>query len=58
MLDVVLGIVGAVLAGGFFRAIGIAGVGGLTIGSLAVAAIGAVMLLGILHMIKGAVIRA
>ena len=57
-LDIVLGVVGAVLAGGFFKAIGVAGVTGLNLWSILVAVIGAVVVLGIFHAIKGSVIRA
>jgi uncharacterized membrane protein YeaQ/YmgE (transglycosylase-associated protein family) len=57
-VDIVLGIVGAVVGGWFFRAIGVAGVTGLNIWSILVAAVGAVIVLGIFHAIKGSAIRA
>jgi uncharacterized membrane protein YeaQ/YmgE (transglycosylase-associated protein family) len=58
LLDIVLGIVGAVMGGLLFRAVGIAGVTGLNLWSILVAVVGAVLLLGVFHTIKGSAIRA
>ncbi len=49
LLDIVLGIVGAVVGGFVFRAFGASGVTGLNIYSLIVAVIGAVVFLVIYH---------
>lgn len=51
-LDIVLGIVGAVVGGWVFHFFGAAGVTGLNIYSLVVAVIGAVLLLVIYHAIR------
>ena len=48
-LDIILGIVGAVVGGWLFRAFGASGVTGLNIYSLIVAVIGAVVFLLIYH---------
>ena len=53
LLDIVLGIVGAVVGGWLFNTFGMAGVTGLNIWSLIVAVIGAVLLLVIYHAIAG-----
>jgi uncharacterized membrane protein YeaQ/YmgE (transglycosylase-associated protein family) len=50
MLDVAVGILGAVVGGAVFELLGIAGVTGFDLWSLFVAFIGAVILLGILRM--------
>ena len=50
MLDVAVGILGAVIGGAMFDLLGIAGVAGFDLWSLFVAFIGAVMLLGVLRM--------
>ena len=52
-VDVLLGIVGAVVSGWFFRA-----VIGQSAWSILVATIGAVLVLGLFHAVKGAAIRA
>ena len=57
-LDIVLGIVGAVVGGGLFKAIGFAGVTGLNLWSILVAAAGAMFVLAVFHTIKGSVIKA
>jgi uncharacterized membrane protein YeaQ/YmgE (transglycosylase-associated protein family) len=49
ILDIVLGIVGAVIGGWLFNTFGIAGVTGLNLYSLLVAVVGAVMLLVVYH---------
>jgi uncharacterized membrane protein YeaQ/YmgE (transglycosylase-associated protein family) len=49
LMDIVLGIVGAVAGGFLFNAIGAAGVTGFNIWSLFVAVIGAVVVLAIYH---------
>ena len=49
ILDIILGIVGAVVGGFIFNAFGASGVNGLNIYSLIVAVIGAVLVLVIYH---------
>ena len=49
ILDIVLGVVGAVVGGWIFRAAGMSGVSGLNLYSLLVAVIGAVVFLLIYH---------
>jgi uncharacterized membrane protein YeaQ/YmgE (transglycosylase-associated protein family) len=56
-MDVVLGIVAAVAGGWLFRAFGWAGDAGLSIGSVLVAFIGALVLLMVWHGIRGALAR-
>ena len=51
-LDIVLGIVGAVVGGYLFNTFGAAGVSGLNLYSLLVAVIGSVLLLVVYHAIK------
>ena len=53
ILDIVLGIVGAVVGGWLFHAFGMPGVTGLNIYSLIVAVVGAIVLLLIYHAIRG-----
>ena len=53
LLDIVLGIVGAVVGGWVFNTFGMAGVTGFNIWSLIVAVIGAVLLLVVYHAITG-----
>ena len=53
ILDIVLGIVGAVVGGLIFNALGDAGVTGFNLWSLFVAVLGAVVLLGLYHLIAG-----
>ena len=57
-LDIVLGIVGAVVGGWFFKAVGVAGVTGLNAWSILIAVVGAVFVLASFHAIKGLTIRA
>jgi uncharacterized membrane protein YeaQ/YmgE (transglycosylase-associated protein family) len=54
VVDIILGIVGAVVGGFIFRFFGASGVTGLNIYSLIVAVIGAVVLLVIYHALKRA----
>ena len=53
VLDIILGIVGAVVGGWIFNAFGAAGVTGFNLWSLLVAIVGAVVLLWIYHAIAG-----
>ncbi|MBX3080144.1 MAG: GlsB/YeaQ/YmgE family stress response membrane protein [Anaerolineae bacterium] len=53
LLDIVVGIVGAMIGGFVFNALGIGGVTGFNIWSLFVSFIGAVILLAILRMVSG-----
>lgn len=52
ILDIVLGIVGALAGGWLFNALGASGVTGLNLYSLLVAVIGAVLLLVVYHTIR------
>jgi len=54
LLDIVLGIVGALVGGWLFSTFGAAGVTGLNIYSLIVAVVGAVLVLVIYHAIRRA----
>jgi uncharacterized membrane protein YeaQ/YmgE (transglycosylase-associated protein family) len=54
VLDIILGIVGAVAGGYIFNFFGASGVTGLNIYSLIVAVVGAVVLLAIYHAVKRA----
>lgn len=53
LLDIVLGIVGAVVGGFLFSVVGAGGVTGLNIYSLVVAVIGAIVVLVIYHAVAG-----
>ncbi|HSQ64389.1 MAG TPA: GlsB/YeaQ/YmgE family stress response membrane protein [Polyangiaceae bacterium] len=53
VLDIVLGVVGAVVGGFLFNLIGQVGVSGFNLWSLFVAVVGAVLLLGAYHLITG-----
>jgi len=53
ILDIVLGVVGAVVGGWLFSVFGMAGVSGLNIYSVVVAVIGAVVVLFAYHAITG-----
>ena len=57
-MDIVLGIIGAVVGGWIFRLLGSAGVTGLNVWSILVAIVGAVLVLGFFHAIKGSAIRS
>jgi uncharacterized membrane protein YeaQ/YmgE (transglycosylase-associated protein family) len=52
-LDIVLGVVGAVVGGFLFNTLGAAGVTGFNLWSMFVAVIGAVVVLGIYHAVAG-----
>jgi uncharacterized membrane protein YeaQ/YmgE (transglycosylase-associated protein family) len=52
-LDLVLGIVGAIVGGVIFSALGASGITGLNLYSMVVAVIGAVVVLVIYHMVSG-----
>ena len=54
-LDIVLGIVGAIVGGWLFQVFGMPGVTGLNIYSLVVAVIGAVVFLVVYHAIRRAI---
>jgi uncharacterized membrane protein YeaQ/YmgE (transglycosylase-associated protein family) len=53
LLDIVLGVVGAVVGGFLFNLLGATGVTGFNVWSLFVAVLGAVVLLGIYHAVAG-----
>jgi uncharacterized membrane protein YeaQ/YmgE (transglycosylase-associated protein family) len=53
LLDIILGIVGAVVGGWLFNRFGMAGVTGFNIYSLIVAVIGAILILVIYHVLIG-----
>ena len=52
-IDLVLGIVGAIVGGFIFSALGASGITGLNLYSMVVAVIGAVIVLVIYHMVAG-----
>ncbi len=52
LLDIILGIVGAVVGGWLFNTFGAAGVSGLNLYSIFVAVVGAVIVLVAYHMIR------
>jgi uncharacterized membrane protein YeaQ/YmgE (transglycosylase-associated protein family) len=58
LLDIVLGVVGAVVGGWLFQQLGSTGVTGFNIWSLLVAIVGSVVLLLIWHAIRGSASRA
>jgi len=53
LMDIVLGIVGAVVGGYLFSALGATGITGFNLWSMFVAVIGAVVLLWLYHLIAG-----
>ena len=53
LMDMILGVVGAIAGGWLFRTFGQHGVTGLNIWSILVSIIGAVVVLGFYHMITG-----
>jgi len=57
LLDIVLGIVGALVGGWLFHLVATAGVTGFNIRSLFVAVFGAVVLLGLWHALRGSSLR-
>jgi uncharacterized membrane protein YeaQ/YmgE (transglycosylase-associated protein family) len=58
LLDIVLGIVGAIVGGWLFNQFGSAGVTGFNLWSLMVAVVGAVLLLFAWHTVRGSKLRA
>jgi uncharacterized membrane protein YeaQ/YmgE (transglycosylase-associated protein family) len=58
VVDILLGVVGAVIGGWLFRALGSAGATGFNLWSLLVAVIGAVVLLFIGHAVRRTLLRA
>jgi len=54
ILDIILGVVGAVVAGWLFNQFGASGVSGLNLYSLAVAVVGAIVVLVVFHAIRRA----
>ena len=58
LLDVILGVFGAVSGGWIFRAMGTAGATGFNLWSLLVAVVGAVVLLLIGHAVRRSLVRA
>ena len=53
LLDILLGVVGAVVGGFLFNTLGATGVTGFNIWSMFVAVIGSVVVLGLYHMVAG-----
>ncbi len=53
LLDIVLGVVGAVVGGEIFNAAGMAGVSGINLWSILVSIVGAVIVIWIYHMVTG-----
>ena len=53
IMDIIVGIVGALIGGFIFNSLGLSGVTGFNLGSLLVAFIGAIVLLGILRLFSG-----
>ena len=53
VLDILLGIVGAIIGGWLFHSFGAAGVSGLNLYSLFVAVLGSVVLLVVYHALRG-----
>jgi uncharacterized membrane protein YeaQ/YmgE (transglycosylase-associated protein family) len=53
LTDIVVGIIGGFVGGFIFNALGIAGTTGFNLWSLLVAFIGAVALLGVIHLVNG-----
>lgn len=58
LLDIVLGVIGAVVGGWLFHVFGAAGVTGLNLYSLLVAVVGAIVVLVIYHALTGRKSRA
>ena len=54
ILDIILGIVGAVVGGWLFSLVGLGGVTGLNLYSLLVAVVGAMVVLWLYHLVKKA----
>ena len=57
-LDIVLGIIGAVVGGFLFNMVGAAGVNGFNIWSMFVAVVGSMVVLGIKHALTGGRVHA
>ena len=53
IMDIVLGVIGAVVGGYLFQTFGMAGVTGVNIYSILVSVVGAVVVLAIYHMLTG-----
>lgn len=53
VVDIILGVVGALVGGWLFNTFGMAGVSGLNIYSLLVAVVGAIVVLVLYHLITG-----
>ena len=53
ILDIVLGIVGAIVGGEIFERLGYGGVTGVNIGSIVIAVVGSVLVLVVYHLISG-----
>jgi uncharacterized membrane protein YeaQ/YmgE (transglycosylase-associated protein family) len=53
LLDIILGIIGAVVGGWLFRTFGMQGVTGFNLYSMLVAIVGAVVVLALYHLIAG-----
>ena len=53
LMDIIVGIVGALIGGFLFNAIGVPGVTGFNVWSLFVAFVGAVILIGLLRLVTG-----
>lgn len=53
ILDIILGVLGAVVGGFLFNMLGVHGVNGINVWSLAVATIGALVVLGLKHALMG-----
>jgi uncharacterized membrane protein YeaQ/YmgE (transglycosylase-associated protein family) len=53
VLDIVLGVIGALVGGWLFNTFGMAGVSGLNVYSLLVAVVGAVVVLVLYHLVTG-----
>jgi uncharacterized membrane protein YeaQ/YmgE (transglycosylase-associated protein family) len=58
VMDILLGIVGAIVGGYVFSMLGAAGVSGFNLYSLIVAVIGSIVFLVIYHAIRGAISKA
>jgi uncharacterized membrane protein YeaQ/YmgE (transglycosylase-associated protein family) len=53
ILDVLLGVVGAVVGGFFFNLVGASGVTGFNLWSMFVAVVGAMVIIGLKHLVMG-----
>ena len=57
ILDIILGVVGAIVGGWLFRTLGASGVTGLNIYSLVVAVVGAIVVLLVFHAVRRATLQ-